>query len=289
MKALSTYKKISLWLIPPEPILSSLTQTQEQLLAYQNNPLLPSFIPHVTLVGGVPISECCTLDASDVLSSLPSCDDAKNIGAVNGDATDEDYYDEVAAKSVLKRLTCAFRNFGGVDCKFVQERGVFAAKTRRRRKDTSISELDKNDGLNTCNVSEEEEELQWNQSCISILERTEQFIKAVELADQALHVKRDSALNNQDGSSVVHLERYFKPPACEPHYSFVYGNDADFVKSLQPKDSSFSKQSSKNEKSLILECPPNFTCTQIAVVWTYPSTLDGVKQWREIGCFSLVK
>ena len=37
MKVLSTYKRISLWLIPPEPLLTSLTQTQLQLIEFHDS------------------------------------------------------------------------------------------------------------------------------------------------------------------------------------------------------------------------------------------------------------
>ena len=49
-----------------------------------------------------------------------------------------------------------------------------------------------------------------------------------------------------------------------------------------------SDERSDNRDPMLLECPPNFTSTEIIVMWTYPSTLEGVEQWREIGRFSLV-
>jgi len=248
-----------------------------------NNNKLPTFIPHVTLVGGVPISECCTVE-DDVMPLLTSCNDNDNDNerenSMKQEEEEEDV-DEVAAKSVLMRLACAFRNFGGVDCNFVKERGVFAARN--------------DDG-----------EVQWNQSCISIMERTGSLTKAMELAEHALLPKQSTTTqNNESGESSPHsLERHFKPPACEPHYSFVYGNDADLIASLlQPSSisvgsqlSSGNRSSSPNDvssggrtKRLVLECPPNFTSTEVAVVWTYPSSLEGVEQWREIGRFRLVE
>jgi len=282
MKVLSTYKKISLWLLPPEPILSSLTRTQQQLISLHDsvsNNKLPTFIPHVTLVGGVPISKCCTVE-DDVMPLLTSCNDrnGRENNSVNRQEEEEDV-DEVAAKNVLMRLACAFRNFGGVDCNFVKERGVFAARN--------------DDG-----------EVQWNQSCISIMERTGSLTKAMELAEQALFTKQSTTTQNESGESSTHnLERHFKPPACEPHYSFVYGNDADLIALLQPSSTSIGSQqlssgnrsssandvSSGGEKRFVLECPPDFTSTEIAVVWTYPSSLEGVEQWREIGRFRLVE
>eukprot|EP00984_Skeletonema_dohrnii_P021463 scaffold10729_cov91-Skeletonema_dohrnii-CCMP3373.AAC.6 len=281
MKVLSIDKRISLWLLPPEPILSSLTRTQQQLISLHDsvsNNKLPTFTPHVTLVGGVPISKCCTVE-DDVMPLLTSCNDNNNNGREHSmkQEEEEEDVDEVAAKSVLMRLACAFRNFGGVDCNFVKERGVFAARN--------------DDG-----------EVQWNQSCISIMERTGSLTKAMELAEHALFTKQSTTTTtqNESGESSTHsLERHFKPPACEPHYSFVYGNDAGLIASLlQPSSTSVGSQlssgsanevSSGGKKRFVLECPPNFTCTEIAVVWTYPSSLEGVEQWREIGRFRLVE
>ena len=246
-----------------------------------SNKKLPTFIPHVTLVGGAPISECCTVE-DDVMPLLTSRNDIDNNERVNNmkqEEEEEEDVDEVAANSVLMRLACAFRNFGGVDCNFVKERGVFAAR--------------RDDG-----------EVQWNQSCISIMERTGSLTKAMELAEQALFPKQSTTTQNESGESSTHsLERHFKPPACEPHYSFVYGSDVDLIASLlQPSSISVGSQlssgntssntddvSSGGTKRFVLECPPNFTSTEIAVVWTYPSSLEGVELWREIGRFRLVE
>eukprot|EP00985_Skeletonema_marinoi_P013619 scaffold6789_cov206-Skeletonema_marinoi.AAC.3 len=247
-----------------------------------SNKKLPTFIPHVTLLGGVPISECCTVEdiVMPLLTSRNDIDNNERVNSMKQEEEEEDV-DEVAAKSVLMRLACAFRNFGGVDCNFVKERGVFAAR--------------RDDG-----------EVQWNQSCISIMERTGSLTKAMELAEQALFPKQSTTTTtqNESGESSTHsLERHFKPPACEPHYSFVYGNDADLIASLLQQSSiSVGSQlssgntssntddvSSGGTKRFVLECPPDFTSTEIAVVWTYPSSLEGVEQWREIGRFRLVE
>mmetsp|Transcript_11377 Transcript_11377/g.18722 ORF Transcript_11377/g.18722 Transcript_11377/m.18722 type:complete len:340 (-) Transcript_11377:2191-3210(-) len=334
MKVLSTYKRISLWLIPPEPILTSLTHTQLQLIELHdknnnfssfglhnsnssNSNKLPTFIPHVTLVGGIPISECCTVQ-DDVMPFSKSQNNDNDNGWENRNGNEQDIIDEVAAQSVLRRLACAFGNFGGVECKFVKERGVFAA--RRMRQEGVVSNNngrsshhhDKESGIisngdGKLNHDDDEGEVQWNQSCISIMERTKTFTQAMELAEQTLFTKTRSStatiIENeceQQSSTTTSLERHFKPPACEPHYSFVYGNNADLISSLQSSLNNHQSQpiSSDNttistnnggKNSFVLECPPNFTSTEIAVVWTYPSSLEGVKHWREIGRFSLVE
>jgi hypothetical protein len=349
MKVLSTYKRLSLWLIPPEPILSSLSCTQKQLISLHmseqqqkhNNKkaplLLPTFIPHITLVGGVPISECCSME-DDVLPQLLSLQQQQEQEVNNPSNNEEDCddngnklftidnIDELAAQSVLKRLQCAFSNFGGVSCNFVKERGVFAATRRRQRRATSTDESNIGDGIlingvrsgdtHKMNVDDDNkdnsngekddkegqiiEEVQWNQSCIAIMERSTEFINAMELADKALFSHRyknnnsSSKDDHHDGQSSS-LERHFKAPSCEPHYSFVYGNDASLIQSISQKSinsnniSDGSDERSSDRDPMILECPPNFTSTEIIVMWTYPSTLEGVEQWREIGRFSLVE
>lgn len=337
MKVLSTHKRISLWLIPPEPVLSSLTRTQHQLITFQqdldnnnkNHRELPTFVPHVTLVGGIPLSECCSVqdDVMPSLQSSSSCIEEEK----KEEKEEEDTMDEVAAKSLLKRLARAFHNFGGVECTFVKERGVFAARRQQRRMEaesvtndlitrspTSVtSTIISGDDWNKSNNNDdnEEGEVQWNQSCISIMERSNTFLKAMELVERILYTDRSSCSNSttrgrneieeQQSVAMQTLERHFKAPVCEPHYSFVYGNDAELISSLRNNDSprsvngsTSSSNSSANgssscsgsgKESFVLECPPNFTCTEIAVVWTYPSCLEGVKQWREIGRFTLVE
>ena len=345
MKVLSTYKRLSLWLIPPEPILSSLSCTQKQLISlhmsdqHDNNKkaplLLPTFIPHITLVGGVPISECCSME-DDVLPQLLSLQQQRQ--EVNHPSKTEDDFDdnsnsgnqlftiididELAAQSVLKRLQCAFSNFGGVSCNFVKERGVFAATRKRQRQTISsndestlidggidddthkMNDDDKDsDGKEDDKEGQIIDEVQWNQSCIAIMERSAEFINAMEVADKALfshrYNKSNGSSSNKDGhydGRSSSLERHFKPPSCEPHYSFVYGNDASLIQSLSERSSinssnnisDGSDERSDNRDLMILECPPNFTSTEIIVMWTYPSTLEGVEQWREIGRFSLV-
>lgn len=169
------------------------------------------------------------------------------------------------------------------------------------------------------------------------MERSNTFVKAMELVERILFTERSSlsnrnttpARNTSENNEHQHqqqqsesiamvqsMERHFKAPVCEPHYSFVYGNDAELITSLQqqppppslsrndsPRSATDSTSSSSSSNStndvvigessssgkeiFVLECPPNFTCTEIAVVWTYPSCLEGVKQWREIGRFTL--
>ena len=214
---LSKSKRLSLWLLPPQPIATELSTIQNDIIASHSSTLeLPTFLPHVTLIGGVPISECAT------------------VNEVPCNNTNDDI-DEDAAKVVLQRLQDAFRSFGGVSIECVPERGVFAAR--------ALSD----DGI-----------VQWNQSCVSITKRTEDFMKAMHVAEKALFPNES-----------LSIERHFKPPLFEPHYSYVYGNDPDLIPPT-------------------LNCPPPFKSTEMVVMWTYPSNLEGVKEWKEIGRVSMV-
>ena len=239
---LSTSKRISLWLIPPEPLVTSLASIQADIIA--SHPYgrrhLPRFLPHVTLVGGVPISDCCSIE--EVTSFWGQ--------QTNKDKDSDIDIDDYAAQIVLRRLQRRFKQYGGIELNFIRERGVFAIRTAPKPNETA-----------NINLGEDEEgKIQWNQSCISILERNSSLMNAIQVADDVLF----STTNNKQQT----IERHIKPHANEPHYSFVYGNDAHLI----PKS---------------LECPPSFVSTEMVMMWTYPATLDGVEQWKEIGRFDL--
>lgn len=95
--------------------------------------------------------------------------------------------------------------------------------------------------------------VKWNQSCVSIVKRTDDFLDVMVLADGALFRVESSD-----------VERHFKPPLCQPHYSFVYGND--------PERIPFS-----------LDYPASFKSTEMVLMWTDPSNLSGVGVWKEVG------
>lgn len=224
---LSTSKRISLWLLPPEPLITTLTNQQAEIIAnHPKDRLLPRFVPHITLIGGVPISECCSIE--EITQQNRQSD-----------------IDEQAAQIVLQRLQLAFQSHGRITCSFVKARGVFAVRVD-----------DHGTGEGT---------VQWNQSCISLVERNSSFMRAMEVAEEALFAS--STTYNKEQSSI---ERHFKAPLFEPHYSFVYGNDPHLIPSS-------------------LECPPLFTSTEMVVIWTYPSNLGGVENWREIGRVKLME
>lgn len=246
---LSTSKRISLWLIPPEPLVTSLASIQADIIASHPNggQHLPRFLPHVTLVGGVPISDCCSVE------EVTSCWEQQTCKEKDSDIDIDDY----AAQIVLRRLQRRFQQYGGIELNFIKERGVFAVRTAPKSNETANSKLGE----------DEEGKVQWNQSCISILERNSSLMNAIQVADDELF----STTNNSKGeqSQQQAIERHIKPHAYEPHYSFVYGNEAHLI----PKS---------------LECPPSFVSTEMVIMWTYPSSLDGVEQWREIGRFGMV-
>ena len=218
---ISPTKTISIWLIPPEPLLTELSSIQSQIIK-QDGRQLPSFIPHVTLIGGVKISDCCSVE--EIQKSNLQTDTNADI-------------DDIAAQVVLQRLQSAFQSYGGVVCHPIKEKGVFA-------------------------------ERQWNQSCICLLERNASLMNAMQTANDALFSSSSTTTpSNKDQSTKLPIERHFKPPVNDHHYSFAYGN------SMIPP---------------LVECPPTFTCTEMILMWTYPATLDGVKEWTEIGRVNLI-
>lgn len=223
-------KRISLWLLPPEPLIRTLSSIQSDIIS--NHPKdrqlqLPRFLPHVTLVGGVPISDCCTPEEL-------TCNSQEEYIDIDGEA----------AQIVLRRLQLAFQSHGGITCGFIKEQGVFAARTTP------------DDGVG-------EDIVQWNQSCVSIMERNSSLMEAIQVADEALFSTISTTTHNND------IERYFKPPLFEPHYSFVYGNEPHLIPTS-------------------LECPPSFTSLEMVLMWTSPSTLEGVGLWKEIGRINMI-
>ena len=219
---ISPTKTISIWLIPPEPLLSELSSIQSQIIK-QDGRQLPTFIPHVTLIGGVKISDCCTVE--EIQKSNLQIDTDTNADI-----------DDIAAQVVLQRLQNTSKSYGGVVCHPIKDKGVFA-------------------------------ERQWNQSCICLLERNDSIMNAMHTANDALFSSSTTTRNSKDQSTKLPIERHFRHPVNDHHYSFAYGN------SIIPPS---------------VECPPTFTCNEMILMWTYPATLDGVGQWREIGRVNLI-
>lgn len=220
MRILSPSKMISVWLIPPEPLRSKLLLVQDEINScHLPSRRLPSFIPHITLIGGAPISNCVA------------------INEVNCRDVADDDLENWAARIVLQRLRSAFRGYGAITCNFVQDRGVITARLPNKDGDVKGP-------------------IPWNQSCVSIVENTKDYIEAMRLAAQILFAPGESLSDS--------IERHFQPPLMEPHYSFAYGSDP----SLVPKT---------------LTCPPAFESTEMIMMWTDSAGLEGVEQWSEIG------
>ena len=207
-------RRFSLWLMPEEPHFTKLKRQQDRIIA--TNPSLPTFDPHVTLIGGVEICKCCKIE---------------DIKKTTGTSTMEDI-DKEAAKIVLNRLQSAFKGFGDVVCEFDETKQVRA--------------MFQKDGT-----------VKWNQACVSVIKQTLKYMDAMRTADDALF-----------GEEGLNVSRHLRQPVLEPHYSFVYTDDAIFAKTLEQT----------------LQCPSSFRCKTIAMWWTDPPTLDAVRdrKWEFI-------
>jgi len=229
---LSNAKLISLWLLPPDPHMATLRAIQSEIIANHPERRLPEFQPHVTLIGGVPISQTVT---------------DEELASRRNDSRRDDVH-EVAAAVLLRRLRAAFRAHGGVACEFVAERGAFAAR---------------HDG-----AGDEGGGVPWNQSCVSVVQRNASFVRALRVADEAMFATTRET--QRDGERPApSIERHFKPPLFEPHYSFAYGNDANLI----PES---------------LTCPSSFTSHELVLMWTCPASLDAVEKWEPIGRICLI-
>jgi len=220
---LSPSKRLSVWLMPPEPAKSYLAAVQRDLIERHHPNNLPSFPPHVTLIGGVPITECVHMD--EILAN-----------------ESEDEAHEEAARLVLKRVEGSLLAAQGITCEFDRDKGIVS-------------------GRSFVGIDDTEGKVKWNQSCVAILKRHRSLENAMKVVDEALY-------SSTGGDRPRSVERHFKPPLGEPHFSFVYGNDP----SLIPET---------------LQCPDDFVCKEVSLWWTHPPTLDGVPQWKEVGTIKL--
>ncbi|GFH61807.1 hypothetical protein CTEN210_18283 [Chaetoceros tenuissimus] len=112
--------------------------------------------------------------------------------------------------------------------------------------------------------NQEKQEYQWNQSTVAILKREQKFMQSIFLARKILFddekgFEARMAMNSFDN---VDFQDTFRPPTNEPHLSFAYSTKplARFVKYY----------------------PEDFESTELALFETDPSSLDGVKNWKEI-------
>eukprot|EP00977_Amphora_coffeiformis_P024881 scaffold17437_cov173-Amphora_coffeaeformis.AAC.3 len=95
----------------------------------------------------------------------------------------------------------------------------------------------------------------WSQSCIAIMERSEEYMNLLQASRQVLQLPPGEWL--------------FPAPAREPHYSQYYGTTA------------LTEYQDVNP-------PPDFVATEAALYLTTPGTVEGVSQWKEVTRISLV-
>ena len=212
--------KISLWLLPPEPIRLSL---QGNIDAIASRASLPTFVPHVTILGGI----VCPADTK---------------------TSSDQWADDLLAELRLT-LTCV----EGIPCRFRHE-GPIAAK-------------------------EEGGSIKWNQSCISVMERNDRFRRAIELTHDAVCKVNDRMEGSLDSDGVNDGDAFdwrtaLKPPICEPHYSHAYGSDAGLL---------HVKIGNDDDSPLLVQTPPDFVSQEAMLIWTYPPSVDGVSNWKEVG------
>ena len=113
---------------------------------------------------------------------------------------------------------------------------------------------DETDGGDRC-TSDDKRLLVWSQSCISVMERSPEFMSLLNLSRLVLKLPPG--------------EWMFPGPICEPHFSMFYGD-----RQIPPHFS--------------IPAPPNFVATEASLYMTTPGTRQGVAKWREITRISLL-
>jgi hypothetical protein len=214
---------LSLWLIPPEAVHKSLVKDITKMsLRYNGLQSSAPFTPHVTVLGSIPCGE--------------SLNDARKIG---------------------KTLQKALQGSGPIPCRFRQEpcRAMY-------REDTPMTTTTMNttSAATNSNSSQQQPQLQktssslvWSQACISIMERSVEYMA---LLDRARH-----ALDMPPG------EWMFPAPACEPHLSKFYGHV---------------------EIPHEIPTSPDFVAVEVALWSTNPGTVEGVQGWKEVTRINLL-
>lgn len=247
--------KVSLWLLPPEPLRTQL-ERQIQEIAEQANrehPDLgaPVFVPHITVVGGVPV-------------------------------------DPESVHDILDALKSSLTNLGSIPCAF---------PTTYQDQETNVLCMYRDDGS-----------VQWNQACISVMERSPEFMSAAQSAwnilngfrqsadirsttrddpDQHARVpqeeqihgdSKDSSLTSTTSTTEIGTHSSvdtpapatlsFAPTIREPHFSFAYGSQNVFA-------------------SRVSTPPPQFAARQMALYSTIPASPKDVSLWECLGTIDL--
>ena len=239
--------KISLWLLPPEDVRTHLQSNIDEIAALTGG---PSFVPHATILGGIPCL-CSTEEET-----------------------------ERWAERLLSTLRTQLPAVGGIPCQFGLDQGcrphcVFEDGTILNGNDDENTAAD---GVSSsCDVK-------WNQSAVAVMNRSSQFAQAVELTYRAV-CKTDESLGggtvplpSEEEINAFDWTTTLKPPLCQPHYSIAYGNHPDLIFATRNNNAN-----SKVEGGYIAEVPPDFVSTEAMLIWTWPASLEGVSTWREVG------
>ena len=238
--------KISLWLLPPEDIRTHLQSNIDEIAALTGG---PSFVPHATILGGIPCL-CSTEEEA-----------------------------EQWAEKLLTILRSQLPAVGGIPCQFGLDQGCRPHCVFEDGEILNGNDSDENDAADvvssSCGVK-------WNQSAVAVMNRSPQFAEAVELTYRAV-CKTDESLGGgtvpfppEEKISSFDWTTTLKPPLCEPHYSIAYGNHPDLI---------FAKRNNNAnaEEGFVVGVPPDFLSTEAMLIWTWPALLEGVPTWREVG------
>jgi len=227
---------LSLWLLPPMPLRKTLQQEIAKLaMRYNHHGSSAPFMPHITIVGSI---RCETHR------------DAMELG---------------------QALQKGMKGLGGVPCRFSsagspllqnnhqQDNGHSTQNNSDNPQNNSDNQQSSNDPQNKTLPNQcvamynNENTLVWSQSCIAIMERSEEYMKCLEQARALLKLPKG--------------EWMFPGPACEPHCSTFYGK-------FEIKDQ--------------VPIPPDFVAEEAALYMTTPGTLEGVAKWREVARIPLL-
>jgi hypothetical protein len=199
---------LSLWLLPPEPLRTTLSKHIAKLaMRYNHHGSSAPFMPHVTIVGSI---RCETHR------------DATQLGLA---------------------LQKGMKGSGPVPCRFQNNEPNATNNDHNSHKPKSCVAMYNN-----------EHQLVWSQSCIALMERSEEYMNLIELSRALLKLPKG--------------EWMFPGPACEPHMSTFYGK-------CEIKDHQ-------------VPYPPDFVATEAALYMTTPGTLQGVAKWREVARIPLL-